>query len=315
MDNEVAHKIKAKLAKETEEVIREVESLFDVRDFYFQKTGDWYALKFLPVLGYKPIWKYEPMVRYNLQLKLWESRIGTARFFTSGCPFFEFICELRGYTLPGTISADSVVLDAGPWNGISGMYFSTAARKGKVLFLEPDAESADYIAAEIKRNKFTNTELIQKALYVRDGEIGFQHRAGGASHIIADLGQNVVKTLSLSDLISEYAPEGIDFFKMDIEGVEASIADDLALYINDNPHSWAAIASYHKVNGIKSFVILEKFFSQYPDLVFKTAYPYHETTFVANVNNEEVAANIRKMTSFDVGWKAVQRALKQQVKG
>ncbi len=325
MDSELIHKFRVQVEKETYEEFQDVQALFCSKDFYLERIGDWFVIKFSPILGYMPLWKYEPMTRYSFQLKAWECKIGSAIFYTSVCPFFEFVCELRGYTLPGTVFADSTVVDAGPWNGISGMYFSAAAKEGHVIFLEPDKQSADFIAADIYKNSFANCELVRKALYTRSGEVSFQHKSGGESCIKdADLSVETdsptergvdsftVEAITLSDLVADHAPNGVDFFKMDIEGVEVDIADDIARYISDNTQSWAAIASYHQVGPVRSSHILEEKFAAYPDLVFKTAYPYHETTFVANVKNEAVATNIRKMTSFAVGWKAIDKDVKRQ---
>ncbi|SMF05426.1 FkbM family methyltransferase [Desulfovibrio gilichinskyi] len=311
MDNELIDKFLGKLENETIEQFQEVENLFCSRDFSLEQIGGWFLIKFAPNLGYMPIWKYEPMTRYSFQHKAWECKIGKYRFFTSACPFFEFVCELRGYTLPGTVCPDSVVVDAGPWNGISGMYFSAAADKGKIIFLEPDKQSADFIATDIDKNKFTNCELVRKALYSKSGEVGFKHKSGGESSI-NDSGAATVQAITLNDLVAAYAPNGVDFFKIDIEGAEIEIADDIAAYISENPKSWAAIASYHQVGDVRSSSILEARFAKYPDLVFKTAYPYHETTFAANVKNEIVAGNIKKMTSFAVGWKAIDKDMERR---
>ncbi len=312
MDRELVDKFKNKVATETLDLFQEVEGLFAARDFYLERIGDWYAVKFTSTLGYLPCWKYEPLVRYSFHHKAWETKIGTARFFTSGCPFFELICELRGYTLPMTVTAEDVVLDAGPWNGISGMYFSSVVKKGKVIFLEPDEDSADYLEGQIKTNGFLNAQIVRKALYSRDGEISFQRRPLGASSITESAGDGAVESITLQKLISEHAPQGIDYFKMDIEGAEVDVAEDLAKYISENSKSWAAIASYHKIAGEKSYVHLEKCFARYPDLIFKTAYPYHQTTFVANVKNETAVKAIKRVTDFKVGWKAVQRDLKRR---
>ncbi|MBI9112389.1 FkbM family methyltransferase [Maridesulfovibrio ferrireducens] len=311
MDSELIHEFIGQIEKETVEQFQEVENLFCSRDFSLVKIGDWFAVKFTPTLGYLPVWKYNPMTRYSFQHKAWECKIGKARFLTSACPFFEFVCELRGYTLPGTIAADSVVVDAGPWNGISGMYFSAVAEKGKVVFLEPDKQSADFIDSDIDKNGFTNCELVRKALYSKSGEVGFKHKSGGESCVDA-ADSDTVQAITLDDLVAEHAPEGVDFFKIDIEGAEVEIADDLARYIRENQQSWAAIASYHEVGDVRASSLLEASFAAYPDLVFKTAYPYHETTFVANVKNNVVAQNIKKMTSFAVGWKAIDKDVARQ---
>ncbi|SDK88863.1 methyltransferase, FkbM family [Maridesulfovibrio ferrireducens] len=312
MDSELIHKFIGQIEKETVEQFQEVENLFCSRDFSLVKIGDWFSVKFSPTLGYLPIWKYNPMTRYSFQHKAWECKIGKARFLTSACPFFEFVCELRGYTLPGTIAADSVVVDAGPWNGISGMYFSAVAEKGKVIFFEPDKQSADFIDSDIDKNGFTNCELVRKALYSKSGEVGFKHKSGGESCIANATIADTVQAITLDDLVAEHAPSGVDFFKIDIEGAEVDIADDIARYISENPQSWAAIASYHEVGGVRASSLLEERFAAYPYLVFKTAYPYHETTFVANVKNEAVAQNIKKMTSFAVGWKAIDKDVARQ---
>lgn len=306
------NEFKEKVHQETIALFREVEELLEARDFYLERVGDWYALGFTPALGYRSFWKYEPLVRYSFSSKAWECRIGRTRFFTSVCPFSELIRELRGYTLAGTVSSEDVVLDAGPWNGISGMYFCAAADRGKVLFMEPDKASADFVAADLAVNGFTNYKLLRKGLYSSSGEVGFVHQEGGESRIDESAGQVTIACLSLQDLVADHVPGGIDFFKVDIEGAEVGVADDLARYICGRPGSWAAIASYHEVNGVKSYISLEECFSRYPELVFKTVFPYHLTTFVAHAANEEVAGNIRKLPDFEVGWKAVQRQLKKR---
>ena len=162
MKDQIREMVDEKIRDETLAMFRQVEDLFYARDFSLKEHQGWFQVQFTNDLGYRPLWPYEPFVRYSMLKKAWESRIRDVRFFTSPCPFFEFVCELRGYTLAGTVARDAVVLDVGPWNGISGFYFAARAARGRLIFLEPDQASARAIERDIGLNGFENCAVVKK---------------------------------------------------------------------------------------------------------------------------------------------------------
>ncbi len=298
--------LKRRVDRETVAMFEDAARLFHTRDFSLIKRDEWFVLEFDSSLGYAPSWRYDPKVRYSFAHKRWQTEINGVSFLSAPCPFYELICELRGYTLCGTVPDKAVVLDAGPWNGISGLYFASKADKGRVLFLEPDAESAQAVESEIAANRFDNCEVVRKGLFKTTGSMGFSRKQGGESFLNERGKDGTVETLSLFDLCAEYAPGGLDFLKLDIEGAEADIAEDLALYLATHPGSWAAIASYHETKKGRSSEVLKNTFGNRPDLVFKTVYPYHETTFACHRDNKAMTAALETLPSLNQGWELIQ---------
>ncbi len=72
---------------------------------------------------------------------------------------------------------------------------------------------------------------------------------------------------------------------MDIEGAELDVLDDLVDFVSRNKNCLVAFASYHKVNGTYTWMEAEKRFAEHPDVLLKTTYPIHITTFIANKKN------------------------------
>ncbi len=297
-----------KIREETLALFKEVEDLFYARDFSLEEDQGWFQVRFSSDLGYQPLWPYAPLVRYSMLKKAWESRIKGVCFFTSPCPFFEFVCELRGYTLAGTVARDAVVLDVGPWNGISGFYFAARAARGRLIFLEPDQASARAIERDIGLNGFENCAVVKKALFHTTGRAGFIRKGGGQGMLaLGAEAKDTVETITLADLIKEQSLDRIDFFKIDIEGAEIHIAEDLACFLEHSPASWAAVASYHDTEKGHASTVLEQIFQKHPGLFFKTVYPYHETTFVTHKDNAEVCDSLRRLPDCETGWAAIRR--------
>lgn len=306
MDKGKIEKLQRQVDRETVAMYEDAARLFHTRDFSLTKRDDWFVLEFDSSLGYAPSWRYEPKVRFSFAHKRWQTEINGLSFLSAPCPFYELICELRGYTLCGTVSETATVLDAGPWNGISGLYFAARADKGRVLFLEPDLKSAQAVDLEIEANEFRNCKVLRKGLYTKTGNMNFTRKDGGESYLDERGTDGEVKTISLGDLCAQYAPQGFDFLKLDIEGAEMDIAEDLARYLAAHPGSWAAIASYHETPGGQGSTVLNKTFNRWPELVFKTAYPYHETTFACHRDNNAIVSMLKELPDLDQGWRLIQ---------
>ena len=185
----------------THQNIRDLVRRIPVRDFRIAEAAGWFEITFDDSHGVRLDWELRPMVRFSVARSMWETRIGGARFFTVPCPLSELVLELRGYLMAGPVGEADVVLDAGPWSGVTAMYFAAAAPQGRVVLLEPEAESAAFLERQIQANGFANCSVVRAALYDRSGEVGFIPEKGGTSHVAeGEAAETTVPAVTLDDL-------------------------------------------------------------------------------------------------------------------
>jgi len=205
--------------------------------------------------------------------------------FTKYNPIYELIAEFRGYTLlENFLEYNDVVIDLGAADGLSSIFFSKQVGKnGKILALEPDPAYFNDLLTNITLNNADNVLPIKKALYTHDGIISFQPLAGGASKVEAN-GKIQVECVTLHTLLREVniKSQRIKFIKLDVEGAEVELEDDLIEFVKPNPNCVIAIASYLEVNGKQTFQILENAKKVHEDIMITTVFPYHLTTYIIN---------------------------------
>ncbi len=144
-------------------------------------------------------------------------------FFT-GIP--ESVTETRQYTALINLQPGDTVIDAGAYCGLSSILFAQAVgHTGKVIALEPDP--ANYEAARLNTADMTSITLHQIALWHTTGSIPMNCEGnmgssteGRYDHI------TTVHAITPSDLTADLIR--LDAIKIDIEGAEYRIMDELA---------------------------------------------------------------------------------------
>tara|TARA_B110000908_G_C10081021_1_gene369579 strand:- start:63 stop:788 length:726 start_codon:yes stop_codon:yes gene_type:complete len=128
---------------------------------------------------------------------------------------------------------DKIALDIGAWMGATTIALSKHFKK--VYSLEPDFLALDALRNNIKTNGCNNVEVIPHALYSEKTKLNFgtnpdfKHEGMGAStsQINSPLSSTIVETTTF-DLLSDIIPfDEVGFVKVDIEGAEEYIMDDL----------------------------------------------------------------------------------------
>ncbi|EKE02037.1 MAG: Methyltransferase [uncultured bacterium] len=273
--------------------------LFPTKDFKLSKlANNKHQLIFNNDLGYhRP--NYSPIFYY--QNKRWQVEVDGITFQTKSNPCFELISELRGYTLLDNVGNDDIVIDVGASTGLIGCYFAKKiGNSGKVIALEPDVRFRTILETHIKYNNLDNIKVIRKGLYNKCTKISFDLLDMGASRIESDPdNQNKaeskeIETIDICTLVNylNLDTSKIKLIKMDIEGTEVDIVEDIALFIEKNINTVACIASYHKINGIPAYKIIEDKCRNSDKIFTKTVYPYHPSTFIINNLN---SAGINKL--------------------
>ena len=208
--------------------------------------------------------------------KLWKikCKIGEFKFYENPYPYF---LDVEYYFRHCKLKKGDNVIDAGAYPGDFAMYAAKIIENGKVMAFEPDRVNYEKMLANIRLNKIENIIPIEKALYSREGVIGFLDRHTENSSINKN-GETKVKITTLDKELKRLKMKKIDFIKIDVEGAEFEAIKGCRKTIKNNPLLELAIASYHIVNGEKSRFKLEKVLKKMGLKTF-TLGPPHTTTF------------------------------------
>jgi FkbM family methyltransferase len=144
-----------------------------------------------------------------------------------------------------------------------------------------------WLQANLALNETKNVVPIKKALYKYDGTVSFKPQSGGASRV-KNHGKLAVECISLASLIDEadINRQKIKFIKLDVEGAELELADELIEFVREHPNCVVAIASYHKAGEKPSYWHIENKADVYREILIKTMFPYHLTTYLINKNSQ-----------------------------
>ena len=271
--------------------------IFDVPDFTLSKLGpNHYQLDFTPIFGYAKK-SYSPEFWYDSKLAYWQVKIGPIKLTSLTNPVFPLINELRGYTLLSNLKSGDQIIDVGAGDGFITSYFSKiVSKKGRVLALEPDPSAkSGYIPP--------NTTILPACLSYSTGSATLSLSDFGGSHL-GDSGVTV-PTFSLSDLIHKFGYSKVNFIKLDVEGAEVELVNDLLDLVSRKPLLVVVIASYHKVKGQESWHLLERHAKKYPAVLAKTLYPYHATTYLVNLKNNPAVAKLKKLPAYKTIYSSV----------
>ena len=130
-----------------------------------------------------------------------------------------------------SVAPGSVVVDVGA--NIGAFTVLAARRAKKVIAYEPEPENFELLCINIELNNLGNVVPLRKAIAREKGARPF-HTAEGkdsSSHsfYLQQSGNTfVVETLSVADVIEQESLTKVDFLKLDCEGAEFEILDNLS---------------------------------------------------------------------------------------
>jgi len=130
----------------------------------------------------------------------------------------------------------SVVLDIGAHIGIAAVVLAQLTPGGVVCF-EPFRRNGELLQANLKLNRLNNVQLVQAAVTETDGNVEFEVNPGIS--VIGHVAQTVkgdplafsqrfqVPSVSLRKALAPFPNATIDMIKMDCEGGEYAIVDQI----------------------------------------------------------------------------------------
>ncbi|MFH0798838.1 MAG: FkbM family methyltransferase [Pseudomonadota bacterium] len=142
---------------------------------------------------------------------------------------FEEIFLLKYYYFEAS-SSEPFIVDCGGNIGVSVIFFKMLYPNAKILAFEPSRRNFEALKKNIVSNNLKDVEIVNKALSDREGP-SWLHGAGLAlgSMIIERDGQKEGQKEEIHTVrLSDYVDREIDLLKLDIEGMEAVVIQDLA---------------------------------------------------------------------------------------
>jgi FkbM family methyltransferase len=143
---------------------------------------------------------------------------------TSDIPAFKKVFIKKEYDIEPA-SYPEVIIDAGANVGLSSIFFSLKYNRANVISIEPDKENYKLLATNTffyKNIRCLNTVLWNKATLVELKDSGNSADGFIVEETLLKT-KNTFSSVSINDLMKQYAFNRIDILKMDIEGAEKEI--------------------------------------------------------------------------------------------
>lgn len=161
-----------------------------------------------------------------------------------------------------------IILDCGSHIGLSVLYFKRCYPMVEIIAFEPNPVIFKLLNSNIKQNNIFNISLINSALAKRSGQVKLflnKKNSWSWSNTCCKVGNQKRKQKHIkvaSSKLSEYINQEIDLLKLDIEGMEGDVLNEIGHKLNLIKN---ITLEYHrtennKTNNIQNILfILDKF--------------------------------------------------------
>ena len=122
------------------------------------------------------------------------------------------------------VANPKVIVDGGAFIGEYTSYFAKKYPGATVYAIEPSPTNYGYLQKNLKMNHLTNVKTFNVALSNKIGEADFTDDASSSK---VGQGNTKVQTITLKKFVADNNITTIDFLKLDIEGYEPLLIDDL----------------------------------------------------------------------------------------
>jgi FkbM family methyltransferase len=119
-----------------------------------------------------------------------------------------------------------LIIDCGAHIGVSVLYLKTKYPEAEIIAFEPDNINFDILSKNVASSNFSKITLRKEAVWIETTELSFTNDGNMSSKIatVSESGnQSLTKAIRLKDLLNR----NIDFLKLDIEGAEYQIIEDI----------------------------------------------------------------------------------------
>lgn len=152
-----------------------------------------------------------------------------------------------------------IIFDCGANIGVATIFLKWIYPESEIYSFEPDRKTFELLKKNIEQNKLENVHLFNCAVSDKDGFIDFFNDEDKPGSLLmstkkARTSKDVlqVKSVSLSSFMKSHNIENIDLLKVDIEGSEKDVFEDLNKNKLIDAVSKIILEYHHNINGQKS---------------------------------------------------------------
>jgi len=121
------------------------------------------------------------------------------------------------------------IIDCGGNIGMATLYFKSIYPNSKILAIEPLKENCELFQKNIEINNLKNVTILQKAAFNKRTKISLNNAGPGGASITYKWYDDAKKTESVETiLLSDLINEEVDLLKLDPEGCETLILEELS---------------------------------------------------------------------------------------
>ncbi len=191
-----------------------------------------------------------PNISYPYRVKAmqidWEVHHGDAFLNQFESIFIDQIYEFE------CASKCPVIIDCGANMGTSVLYFKHLFPEAKLFAFEPDKAIFEVLQRNIKNNKLTDVKLYNKAVWIDNKNMFFDSNNAQSGKLILTANEVQVQCVRLKEFLQDF--ESIDFLKLDIEGAELHVLQDISTELKKVKHLFI---EYHSaVNKVQELSTL-----------------------------------------------------------
>jgi FkbM family methyltransferase len=154
-----------------------------------------------------------------------------------------------------TANPAPLILDCGSNIGLATLFFKSLFRNASIRCFEPDPTTFQVLQENVIRNQLTGVRLHNVALCDRDMEIDFFTHPAQPGNGVMSLDPKRAGGTPISvpgRKLSTYIDADVDFLKLDVEGAELSVLQDLAESGKLLRIEQMVIEYHHKIPGNRS---------------------------------------------------------------
>jgi FkbM family methyltransferase len=162
------------------------------------------------------------------------------RNYTTDVSTYKEIIEMHEYCFTAK-HEPKYIIDAGANVGMAAIYFANKYKNAKIIAIEPESENYELLKKNTEN--YTNITVIQAALWDTSGEISLFDMGLGDNAFMAGTSKTVlktpvknikqmIKTVTIDEIINEFHIDVIDILKIDIEGSEKEVFESCKSWIN-----------------------------------------------------------------------------------
>ena len=181
-------------------------------------------------------------------------------------------------------SDSPLIIDAGANIGMGVLYWKSKFPNCKIIAFEPSRMAFNSLIKNVEANNLTNVQCINKALADKEGILQFTTNEIISGSLVTE--KNLKENYEVEAIkIDSFLKEKVDFLKIDIEGAEKLIFNDIKSNINNLNYIFL---EYH------SFLNEQPYLSKYLNLFEENGFRYLIEDEYKNTNhfiNKKVSLN------------------------